>query len=487
MNQTTAVVQTLLGQLWPVRDLDQSQQVKLLKKSRMDNYTGGKRLSASEEQNWLVYLLDGKVNLLTDRGVEPLATPSARTQQPLFSGKNLREAAIVQGHARILRVDRRYLEILSEQQTEEGIEVSDVQITEEENRLFQEIYTAYSQGELALPNLPVATEIAHAVQQQADLESEHLAGLMMLDPGLLGALLQTANTPAYRGEEGKVHSVIAAVERIGRDDLQDLVQGMATQHPCQPQHPETLERLQREWERSLMVGAMCHSLAQQVPGLDPERARLAGLMHRIGALAILQQLDRADSLTSLEVSDHAVETLQALVGVLVVTGLDMEGTCSSIIEQSREWLRDREEDDPDYIDLLLVAQLLYDMEERLPPGLPPIDELPAYRRLDPGAHSENLRPLLMLDAEEDIHRFRALLKGENPDAEAPALSAEIEREPPPRKRPKSRPTVLVSELLKPKKKKPSQPVEDRSTKEINEAAYRERLAELGLSDDGSSD
>ncbi|RMG58257.1 MAG: HDOD domain-containing protein [Gammaproteobacteria bacterium] len=496
MNQTTAVVQTLLGQLWPVRDLDQSQQIKLLKKSRMDNYAGGKRLNASEEQNWLVYLLDGKVNLLTERGVEPLSTPSARTQQPLFSGKNLREAAIVQGHARILRVDRRYLEILSEQQTEEGIEVSDVQITEDENRLFQDIYTAFSQGGLELPNLPVAGQVAHTLLEREDLDTESVAGLMMLDPGLLGSLLQTANTPTYRGEAGKVHSVLDAMERIGLEDLHDLVEGMAQQNPCTPQHPETLERMEREWQRSLTIGAMCHTLAQQFPELDPERARLAGLMHRIGALAILQQLDQADELASLATSDHAIETLQALVGVLVVTGLDMEGRCSSIIEQSREWLRDTDDEAPvDYIDLLLVAQLLHDMEDGLPEGLPPVDELPVYRKLDPGAHSENLRPLLMLDAEEDLERFRRLLEGEALQEEAPALNPEIELELPPRKRPKSRPTTLLKDLLRPKPEKPAaeqKPPEqaaepDLSTREINEAAYRARLAELGLSEDGSSD
>ncbi len=104
------------------------------------------------------------------------------------------------------------------------------------------------------------------------------------------------------------------------------------------------------WKHSTRVAAICQVLARITKRFDPEHAMLAGLMHDIGSVAVLNYIENChtEDLQAPTV-DHAVENLRAQTGGMILRSWGFATDFIVTALEAEEWMRNKGPE-PDYCD-----------------------------------------------------------------------------------------------------------------------------------------
>ncbi|RMG33634.1 MAG: HDOD domain-containing protein [Gammaproteobacteria bacterium] len=219
----------------------------------------------------------------------------------------------------------------------------------------QQLRDDIAANRVQLPTLPeVALQVREAVESENSSAAE-VADMVTRDPALTARLLQVANSPLYRGRVA-IDNVQMAITRMGLQLVKNLVISLAMKQMFQATS-EALDRMFREvWQDSVEVAAIARVLATDLPGLSPEQAMLAGLVHNIGALPVLTKLDldlgfEADKQTVVRLVDEVGPSL----GQEMLTQWQFAEEVARVPVECLDLRRERAE--ADYADLVLVARL----------------------------------------------------------------------------------------------------------------------------------
>lgn len=233
--------------------------------------------------------------------------------------------------------------------------------------------------------LPTLPEVALQVRDAVDNESanaQQVADIVTGDAALSARLIQVANSPLYAGRTSIDH-VQMAVTRMGLKLVKSLVISLAMKQIFQATSDALDAAFRRVWEDSVEVAAISRVLAQQVDGLEPEQAMLAGLIHNIGCLPIITALDQQQGFEAHAQTIHDYcEELAPEVGCLI---LEHWGFTKNLARTPCECVQlDRNTPETDYADLVLVARLEHLMSKgRAPQGgsLEHWGQIPAFSKV----------------------------------------------------------------------------------------------------------
>jgi HD-like signal output (HDOD) protein len=111
--------------------------------------------------------------------------------------------------------------------------------------------------------------------------------------------------------------------------------------------------------------------------LNPDRALLAGLIANIGAVPIIQFIDKTpDYAESVQISEMVVK-LRSIIGVLIINYWGLGEDMISVAENSNTWSYRSSE--PDYTSITLVSRWATARQQGL--ECPPPNEVPAFEVL----------------------------------------------------------------------------------------------------------
>ncbi len=236
---------------------------------------------------------------------------------------------------------------------------------------------------LVLPSLPdVAIKVGHAMNDDTS-DAHTIAKIVQSDPAITAKLIWAANS-AYYGGSSSVESCSDAVVRLGMRITHNLVLSYVVWDLFQVKSRALQRRMQLLWRHSRKVAAICHVLAIRDRRFKPEDAMLIGLLHDIGVAAILQQVAKYPDLSAdPKAVDHAVAHLRGVIGskILEKWGFSQEFVTTAL--EAEDWMR-ADSKEPDYCDLVIVAQIHSFIGNRDAPQVPPLDEIPALARLGLG-------------------------------------------------------------------------------------------------------
>ena len=233
---------------------------------------------------------------------------------------------------------------------------------------------------IELPTLPeVAWKVRDAMSRQ-DISVSDISLIVQNDPAISARLIQVANSPLYRGMT-KVENLRMVVGRLGLKSTQTLVMTIAIKQLFRAQTAMIKKRFMELYEHSATIAALCSVVADKLPGLDPDRAALCGLLHDIGVIPILNRADKQPEFfeTDLQLEETIAE-LRVHAGTWLLRKWNFDSEFIEVTHDARNWHRDKI-GKLDYCDVVICALLLKQSMVRESVELPAIHDLPLGAKL----------------------------------------------------------------------------------------------------------
>jgi HD-like signal output (HDOD) protein len=169
--------------------------------------------------------------------------------------------------------------------------------------------------------------------------------------------------------------------------------------------------MKETWQTSCRVAALCHLLATLTPGIQPDRALLAGMVHNIGLLPLYIYLDNyPDLLADRDRLRGVIGKIQGRLGSALLRHWGFDNALIIIPEQSGKFAR-QHQGDIDELDLVLVARahLLLGRSEHYTWEW--LAALPAWQRMGISRLGREASLQLIDEANEEMQQMISALRG----------------------------------------------------------------------------
>lgn len=263
-------------------------------------------------------------------------------------------------------------------------------------------------GSLQLPSLPKVTLKVKEAVANPNQDLAQLSKIVQTDPAFCGYLVNTANSPLYRGA-GELHNVQQALTRLGMNNTRNLAITYATRTLFKPRKHAITTWLTPIWKQSTLVAALAYVMAKHSKRFDPDEALLAGLLQDIGTLPIL---DKAAQYPDLMHNQQAVKELldkySAKIGAAVMRHWGMSKIFQEVAKSREDWMR-KHDGAMDLADLVLLARIHSYVGTPHMQNLPRINAIPAFAKADFGELSPSQSFQFIEEASETIRETQRSL------------------------------------------------------------------------------
>jgi putative nucleotidyltransferase with HDIG domain len=268
------------------------------------------------------------------------------------------------------------------------------------NELIQDLES----GQLQLPTLPEVALRVRDVVDDEDANASQIAEIIAQDAALSARLIQVANSPLYRGRQ-EIDRLSMVVARLGNKLVRNLVTSQVMKQMFQATNDVVDQHLRAVWEHSVQVAAIARALAGSVPGVMPDQAMLAGLIHDIGTLPILYRAEERDELLETPgLLDQLIARLHTRIGGAILKHWKFPDALVAVAAE-HENLERSHEGGPDLVDLVQVANLQSHIDTDHPLGQVDWGGVSAFQRLGLEADVHEIELLDVQSDIEEVHRL----------------------------------------------------------------------------------
>ncbi len=236
-------------------------------------------------------------------------------------------------------------------------------------------------NKVSLPALPEVALKARKLLNEQGTTSNQISKVISADAVITTRLLRAVNSPLYR-TRSQVEDVKMAITRLGNANVRNLVTSLAMEQLYQTGlSDEVKQKLKENWKHSLHVASLSFVIARDYTQLTPDEAMLSGLIHDIGVLPILEYAELLpDILSSKAALDRLVFVLHTKIGHLVLKKWNFPEELVTVAREHENFERDTGIN-PDYTDVVLVANLLSHVGSDHPHTKLDWNLIPAFNRL----------------------------------------------------------------------------------------------------------
>lgn len=252
---------------------------------------------------------------------------------------------------------------------------------------FERIQRAISQNRLVLPSLPDALLAVRAALNDDYCSHGRLAEIISRDTAISARLLKVVNSSAMRGQR-EINDIRGAVTRLGTKLVQTLVTSLTITQMMFSSIANSkgvfTELLKNHHRRTVQVASLCYALAANASAMDRDEALLAGLVHDIGVLPLVQYAEQYAGLgRNYRAVRQLVDALHAQAGAYLLEHWGFAQQLVDVAAEHEDVFRNGASCEPDYVDLVIVANLYLDsgFDETQSQLLPEQSGIPAVRKL----------------------------------------------------------------------------------------------------------
>ncbi|GGA69344.1 signal transduction superfamily protein with modified HD-GYP domain [Neiella marina] len=220
---------------------------------------------------------------------------------------------------------------------------------------------------LVIPSLPkVAMSVCETVERE-DVSLKEIAELITRDAGMAARMIKISNSPLF-GVSQRIKTIHDAVNRIGLTAIKNIATTMAMEQLYVSTNERIFELLEENWKRAVRVASSAAALATMYPKRLPfnsELITLAGVVHNIGALPILLEMERMPQVSAdMEVIHRVVHSLQHEMGTKLLAVWEFDDTVIDAVKQLQQPRPAKGEASlGDFICAAAIAQGTYQLED----------------------------------------------------------------------------------------------------------------------------
>ncbi len=279
-----------------------------------------------------------------------------------------------------------------------------------EYSIYRRVVSQLMQGEEQLPSLPTLTLDIRRALGDAQVPMTALVRLISRDPALSALLMKHASCALYRHSHApKTLSEVIVLLGMGEVDRITMVHSIKSLFTL---HSPAHKRLFVEaWERLVLKASTCALLARLLGHVAPQHALLASLLSEVGTLAVLSAFKDASTPPCYELYSRLCREYSKSLGVIVLKKWAVDDEYIGVIRNAGNWQCSTGLG-IELLDLVNLA-LYHALKERHSDvGLPPLQELAAYRKLRPPQDfiGDNGELGMIVDHREDIHAIADTLR-----------------------------------------------------------------------------
>lgn len=242
-------------------------------------------------------------------------------------------------------------------------------------KLLRMAEAAIENDKLILPSPPDAITKIMQVLDDVDASPQTIATELNRDPTLTARIIKVANSASYQ-QQNNITDLGQVIPRLGLK----LIKTLATSHMmmqmfAQPD-PAYKQRLNQIYHHSLDVARYAYAIARQSRILPAEDALLAGLIHDIGYLPLLQYLG-SNNMEEAEL-DAFLFKYHPRIGAQLLNKWHVPGSVVLAVAEHEDWQR-VVADKADLADVVLIANLICTGENH--PVFADSADISAYDRL----------------------------------------------------------------------------------------------------------
>lgn len=313
-----------------------------------------------------------------------------------------------EGLVQYLSIDKQLLTGFA-QQTEEADEDISLEFIEQDveaNPLTINLFQDMMTDNVSLPSLPDVAIRIQKVFKDEQVDADKVAEVLMTDPAITGKLIKIANSPVYQGVAA-TETLQSAIVRLGMDTTYKQVMAYAVNELFRSHSADVSRRMESLWKHSRKVAAISRLLAKSTRLFDPEQAMLAGLVHDLGVIVIVEYMQQhCEELTDPEKIEQTIQSLRPQITGMLMHKWNFSEDLVRVAEECEDWFRNPG-NEVDLCDLVMIAQYHSLMGADAMLTLPPISKLPAMSKLNMGP-TESIE--LVKESNEEIREIERLLQ-----------------------------------------------------------------------------
>lgn len=213
---------------------------------------------------------------------------------------------------------------------------------------------------LVLPTLPEIALRVREVSEQPDINLLQIADVISQDAALAARIMKVANS-AFLGRVVACVNLQQAVTRIGLSQLKQLATVFAMEQLFVSKYPVVQQLLDKLWRENINTAAIAvaslqlYQQQQHKTELSVQELMLCGLVHNIGALAVVAEAERHP-----EVFGHPLflqRVMDKVSPYISVKILKSWGFSQSIQLAAKNWRQCQGGTPPDYTDFIRLAAI----------------------------------------------------------------------------------------------------------------------------------
>ena len=276
--------------------------------------------------------------------------------------------------------------------------------------VFTQAYRAILDGKADLPSLPRVAIRLSELMRDGNYTTEKIVRIVQTDPASAAYLLRSANSALYR-RRVSITDLATAINRFGANTTRNLLLTFSMRSMFSARNPVFRHLMESIWQEAMLVGATAAVIARRLQPRLVDEALLAGLLHNIGALPLILQLqDKGFGEDDAERLNEALERYSPTVGVALLDNWHLDEGLKDAVRHSHDWSY-QSPGDLDLVDIVLLARLHAKLASGHAAGCPRLIDLPVFEKLPQEALSPSMSLSFIEEAREEIHEVMALLHG----------------------------------------------------------------------------
>ena len=250
------------------------------------------------------------------------------------------------------------------------------------DRFIHELLDDIKANRMVLPTLP---EVAHKIRDIIDnpnSSANKIYDTLKLDAALSARLLKLANSPLFRTQKS-IEDLNTAITRLGNRNIKNLVTNLVLEQMFQSDcySPQVQKKLKAQWKYNLRIAAISYFLAKNYTSLNADEAMMAGLIHDIGTLPIIEYAESIPELSSNPAAlDMLVNKLHTRIGYLILKKWRFPEALVTVAGEHEDLFRDASIN-LDYTDIVIIATLLAHIGTDHPSTKLDWNTIPAFNRI----------------------------------------------------------------------------------------------------------